>query len=57
MKVSYLIATMAGAIAMSASASALTVVKTEGGGVSGIGDSVESFRGVPYAAAPEGLLR
>ncbi|WP_232232596.1 carboxylesterase family protein [Cupriavidus sp. amp6] len=53
-----LISALCGAFAMStAAASTLTVVKTEGGQVSGTGDTVKTFRGIPYAAAPEGGLR
>ncbi|MGO4308172.1 carboxylesterase family protein [Cupriavidus sp. RAF12] len=58
MKVAQLVAAVvAGAFVISASAaSALAVVKTENGEVSGTGDSVMNYRGIPYAASPEGKL-
>ncbi|AEI82448.1 para-nitrobenzyl esterase PnbA (plasmid) [Cupriavidus necator N-1] len=58
MKAAYLFAAVVGVVAMSAAAaSTLTVAKTEGGEVAGIGDTVKSFRGIPYAAPPVGKLR
>lgn len=58
MKATELVAAVVGVVAMSAAgASNLTVVNTEGGEVSGIGNTVKSFRGIPYAAPPEGQLR
>ncbi|MGT2509687.1 carboxylesterase family protein [Cupriavidus basilensis] len=58
MKATYLVAAVVGILSIATStASTLQVVKAEGGDVSGIGDAVKSFRGIPYAASPEGKLR
>ncbi|MGO4812586.1 carboxylesterase/lipase family protein [Cupriavidus sp. 2MCAB6] len=58
MKAAHLVAAAAGALAVfTSAASAAEVVKTEAGAVSGIGEGVKNYRGIPYAAAPEGKLR
>ncbi|GJG97686.1 carboxylesterase/lipase family protein [Cupriavidus pauculus] len=58
MRAKYLAAAVIGiAIATTCNAAGMSTVKTEGGEVSGIGDAVKSYRGIPYAAAPEGQLR
>lgn len=58
MKATYLVAAVVGILSIATStASTLQVVKAEGGDVSGIGNAVKSFRGIPYAASPEGQLR